>query len=1128
MEPEVKELGTHGARMAVTGAASMRGRALAAGLTSALAAATILTTPVAVLASPPSISVTQCLPAAVCASNTRFGAGALLTIAGSGFASNAIVAAWIDKNGNGLLDTDEPMAQSTTDGSGAFSVSLLVANVAAGSYTIEAGTCADQSPTSTSPCRTVGAPTVGTASTPVVVDLSAEPYRVGSGSTITITGVGFSPSASLNVWFDTNSNSILDAGEPTASVVTAADGSFSTPIKVLGQPGSYLVGAGPSTSALAASAMDIGTCWFQDCFIDGRDTICIFGNSPTDFFTFFADCKAVDSNYTNTGYDLTNVGPVFVGAGALAAATNDILPPPTGCVAIVAAIALAGAYGNTVPDGGFDFTKPLTDLTDIACSPAPEVGAPPFDLTTYIAAEALIGHTVPDSGFLFSMIGLIQTAAAAAALAVLTAGVIGAVAGPVAVTAALTALLALIDPATAAAIAASVGAAVAAASVAAFATAPLLQLAILLAAQTALAEGAVAGDIACGYVDYQCRGSDITANILGHPALQQEEVPIPFIQPPFASAPTPNPCRAALGAPLMNGTCWGDIIGWAQVACTAMVALPDKVCEQAGPGTFPNLPIPGSAGVNNSGAPNKCATGKVVGLSIGYDGDVSFDVSPANDFSLTNYHNFQLGPGGTDAPGGIDIEIPLTDRATYLTQITALRKDMHVKVCGQWVADMHMLWNELHPITLLTLLIDVTGANVTAVEGSPFSGTVATFSDPNVAHTAGQFSASIDWGDGTTSSGTVTGAAGSFSVAGGHTFAEEGTRSVTVTVTDSNDSNDTGSATSTATVSDASLAVTAATLGPTEGLSATSIVGSFTDADPNGSATDYSAVITWGDGNSNPGVVTANRTGGFDVTGTKTYAEEGSYVTGLTVTDAGGSSAQAGGGAIVADAALSANGLSFNSTNPVTGVVALFTDADPNGTVSDYTATIDWGDGSAPSTGTVAAAASGSFTVSGSHAYAALGPHTIATRVCDLGGSCASAVTQVMVFAYSTGGSFAVGDTSVGPIGSSTGRSVYFWGAQWSRNNVLSGGSAPSSFKGFENNPVLPACGLQWTTSGGNSSGVPATVPTYMAVVVTGSVTNDHGDLSGDEVHVVIVRTDPGYGPQPGTPGTGTIVAVIC
>ncbi len=27
---------------------------------------------------------------------------------------------------------------------------------------------------------------------------------------------------------------------------------------------------------------------------------------------------------------------------------------------------------------------------------------------------------------------------------------------------------------------------------------------------------------------------------------------------------------------------------------------------------------------------------------------------------------------------------------------------------------------------------------------------------------------------------------------------------------------------------------------------------------------------------------------------------------------------------------------------------------------------------------------------------------------------------------------------------------------------------------------------------------------------------------------IVIVRTDPGYGPRPSTPGSGTIVAVLC
>jgi len=30
------------------------------------------------------------------------------------------------------------------------------------------------------------------------------------------------------------------------------------------------------------------------------------------------------------------------------------------------------------------------------------------------------------------------------------------------------------------------------------------------------------------------------------------------------------------------------------------------------------------------------------------------------------------------------------------------------KACGHWVADMHMLWNELHPITSLSIVPEIT------------------------------------------------------------------------------------------------------------------------------------------------------------------------------------------------------------------------------------------------------------------------------------------------------------------------------------------------------------------------------------------------------------------------------------
>ena len=120
------------------------------------------------------------------------------------------------------------------------------------------------------------------------------------------------------------------------------------------------------------------------------------------------------------------------------------------------------------------------------------------------------------------------------------------------------------------------------------------------------------------------------------------------------------------------------------------------------------------------------------------------------------------------------------------------------------------------------------------------------------------------------------------------------------------------------------------------------------------------------------------------------------------------------------------------------------------------------------------------------------------------------------------GGSFVVGDRS------DTG-SVTFWGAQWSKSNSLSSGSASSSFKGFALNPSAPVCGAAWSTDPGNSSPPPAgPLPAYMAVIVTSSTSKSGSKISGTIVAIVLVKTDPGYQANPGHAGTGTVVATLC
>jgi uncharacterized repeat protein (TIGR01451 family) len=78
-----------------------------------------------------------------------------------------------------------------------------------------------------------------------------------------------------------------------------------------------------------------------------------------------------------------------------------------------------------------------------------------------------------------------------------------------------------------------------------------------------------------------------------------------------------------------------------------------------------------------------------------------------------------------------------------------------------------------------------TAAAINGFELSPLTDiTVATFTHANGAEPASNFTATIDWDDGTTSAGTVTLTGTTYSVQGSHTYDDERNFAVKVTVTD--------------------------------------------------------------------------------------------------------------------------------------------------------------------------------------------------------------------------------------------------------------------------------------------------------------------------------------------------------
>jgi hypothetical protein len=120
-------------------------------------------------------------------------------------------------------------------------------------------------------------------------------------------------------------------------------------------------------------------------------------------------------------------------------------------------------------------------------------------------------------------------------------------------------------------------------------------------------------------------------------------------------------------------------------------------------------------------------------------------------------------------------------------------------------------------------------------------------------------------------------------------------------------------------------------------------------------------------------------------------------------------------------------------------------------------------------------------------------------------------------------GTFVIGDQDA-----VVGRKVTFWGASWWKLNHTSGGRIPASFKGFAN-CSQQRCGSTWTSAPGNSSGPPdAPLPADITVLVASQVTKSGPIENGNVVKMVTVHVDPGYEPNPGHAGTGTVTAVLC
>jgi streptogramin lyase len=507
------------------------------------------------------------------------------------------------------------------------------------------------------------------------------------------------------------------------------------------------------------------------------------------------------------------------------------------------------------------------------------------------------------------------------------------------------------------------------------------------------------------------------------PVSATEDIPLSGV--PVVTFQDANPSSPSSDFPLANITIdWGDGSPTSTATALSTSGVPGNNFSYVASGshTYTN---PGSYAVHVTVKDQGGAVIDAFGTAVVQDGaltvtGVDSSATEGTPFSGTVATFTDAGPQTPSVPADYSAAITWGDGVTNPGTVATnpngpgfIVNGTHTFEEGSFIAGVAVTDNASGktfqaPLTFSVADAPLTGAAgipVAAVEGRPLNNVpVATFTDGNPLATASDYTAAIDWGDGVTSPGSFTVVSRSatatiLQVSGSHLYAMAGAFPIGVTVTDVGGQTLTSTA-ALATVADAPLSSSGASIVGTEGTSLTAPVATFTDADPNGVVGDYTAVITWGDGTTGAGTISAIGASPngevFIVSGTHAYTEEGTYPVTATISDVGGSKTFAATQSVIADAALTA-APSFVATNAgqsFTLAVASFTDADPNGMVSDYTATIDWGDGTPASAGTIVANNSGGFSVFGTHTYAASlvpigggGSFTITTTIHDAGGA---------------------------------------------------------------------------------------------------------------------------------------------
>ncbi len=191
--------------------------------------------------------------------------------------------------------------------------------------------------------------------------------------------------------------------------------------------------------------------------------------------------------------------------------------------------------------------------------------------------------------------------------------------------------------------------------------------------------------------------------------------------------------------------------------------------------------------------------------------------------------------------------------------------------------------------------LEVTATPFTAYSTVAFTGQVASFSEGTSGNPVADYTAVVNWGDGTSDHGTVTQPGGpgtAYEVSDGHTYASPGDYTVSIDVTDiaASSGYDSQSVSETVDVTGPPVSITPATI-PTQvvGTPFSGEVATFTSPVPTLDLGSVAVTLDWGDGTTSAGTVTQPGGTGtqFEVSGTHTYTTSAEYSITVEVTVGG-------------------------------------------------------------------------------------------------------------------------------------------------------------------------------------------------------------------------------------------------